>query len=45
MWVVLCIVVCLCVAIGVLACVPAWDGVDADTALEAVLDLLRGAGS
>ncbi len=40
-WVVLCSVVCLAVAVGVMACLPAWNGMGDMSAFEAVVYLLE----
>ncbi len=36
LWVILCAVVCVFVAIGVLGCLPAWNGMGDMSSLEAI---------
>ena len=36
LWVILCIAVLLCVAVGVLACLPSWDGMGNMSLLDAI---------
>lgn len=40
-WVVLGAVVCIAVALGVLACLPAWSGMGDVSALEAIVSLVK----
>lgn len=37
MWIILCAVVCLLVAVAVLACLPSWNGMGDMSALEAIV--------
>ncbi len=37
LWVVLCVMVCLMVAVAVLACLPSWNGMGNMSALEAII--------
>ena len=40
-WVLLCVLVLLCVITAALACLPAWDGAEEDSALWALVELIR----
>lgn len=39
-WVILCSLVCVAVAVAVLACLPSWNGMGDMSALEAILYVL-----